>query len=130
MEGALKDNGLPTDFLGGAEGAAALCVTATAELSPVCAILGGILGQEVSRIALWEWGGNVLLMVNNAHDYKIILLRSMVAKLSTVQTSLSLAVCIPGVLRRTDHCRFFFFFFSQKFFSFARTNETSGYVVR
>lgn len=51
---ALEKNGLPPDFLspgeGGAEAAAAaVCATATAEVSPVCAILGGILGQEVGR---------------------------------------------------------------------------------
>ena len=54
---ALEKNGLPPDFLSspGEEGgaaaaaAAAVCATATAEVSPVCAILGGILGQEVGR---------------------------------------------------------------------------------
>ena len=46
-ESALKDNDLPVDFLGGAEGVATVCRTAMAEVSPVCAILGGILGQEV-----------------------------------------------------------------------------------
>ncbi|CAM9277058.1 unnamed protein product [Laminaria digitata] len=49
MEEALKDNGLPVDFSGGAEGAAVVCATATADVSPVCAILGGILGQEVIK---------------------------------------------------------------------------------
>lgn len=54
IESALEKNGLPPDFLGeaghAAGGAAAsLCATATAEISPVCAILGGILGQEVSK---------------------------------------------------------------------------------
>eukprot|EP00752_Nemacystus_decipiens_P005543 g5015.t1 len=52
LASALEKNGLPADFLGG-EGAdtaaAALCATATAEVSPVCAILGGILGQEVIK---------------------------------------------------------------------------------
>ncbi|CAN0043805.1 unnamed protein product [Ascophyllum nodosum] len=48
-ESALKDNDLPVDFLGGAEGVATVCRTAMAEVSPVCAILGGILGQEVIK---------------------------------------------------------------------------------
>lgn len=57
LEGALEKNGLPPDFLGGgadsaggaaaAVAAAAVCATAAAEVSPVCAVLGGILGQEV-----------------------------------------------------------------------------------
>lgn len=47
VESALKDNGMPVDYLGGAEGAAAVCKTAAAEISPVCSVLGGILGQEV-----------------------------------------------------------------------------------
>lgn len=49
IQNALETNGLAADFLGqGAEAAAAaLSATATAEVSPVCAILGGILGQEV-----------------------------------------------------------------------------------
>lgn len=50
LASALEKNGLPADFLGGESAnaaAAAVCATATAEVSPVCAILGGILGQEV-----------------------------------------------------------------------------------
>lgn len=48
LKGALEKNGLPLDFLGeGADAAAAVCATAAAEVSPVCAILGGVLGQEV-----------------------------------------------------------------------------------
>lgn len=48
LNGALEKNGLPVDFLGeSAEAATAVCATAAAEISPVCAILGGILGQEV-----------------------------------------------------------------------------------
>ncbi|CAM9434302.1 unnamed protein product [Ectocarpus sp. 6 AP-2014] len=54
IESALENNGLPPDFLGEAGpvaggAAASLCATATAEVSPVCAILGGILGQEVIK---------------------------------------------------------------------------------
>lgn len=51
IQSALETNGLAADFLGqGADdAAAALSVTATAEVSPVCAILGGILGQEVGQ---------------------------------------------------------------------------------
>ncbi|CAM9857878.1 unnamed protein product [Pylaiella littoralis] len=50
LNGALEKNGLPVDFLGeSAEAATAVCATAAAEISPVCAILGGILGQEVIK---------------------------------------------------------------------------------
>lgn len=46
-ETALSTNDMPPEFLGGQEGAAGICAIASAEVSPVCAILGGILGQEV-----------------------------------------------------------------------------------
>ncbi|CAM9995952.1 unnamed protein product [Scytosiphon promiscuus] len=51
IQSALEANGLAVDFLGqGTDAAAAaLSATATAEVSPVCAILGGILGQEVIK---------------------------------------------------------------------------------
>lgn len=47
VESSLRDNGMPVDYLGGEGGAAAVCKIAAAEISPVCSILGGILGQEV-----------------------------------------------------------------------------------
>lgn len=46
-EGALAENGMPPDFLGGAEGAKRICAIALAEISPSCAILAGVIGQEV-----------------------------------------------------------------------------------
>ncbi|CAM9955753.1 unnamed protein product, partial [Hapterophycus canaliculatus] len=51
IQSALDKNGLAADFLGqdADTAAAALSSTATAEVSPVCAILGGILGQEVIK---------------------------------------------------------------------------------
>lgn len=49
VESSLATNTMPADYLGGPEGAAAICATASAEVSPVCAILGGILGQEVIK---------------------------------------------------------------------------------
>jgi len=45
----LKERGLPADFVN-SEYVNQLTANATSELSPVCAILGGILGQEVIKV--------------------------------------------------------------------------------
>jgi len=45
----LKDQGLDAGYLGDDDDLHRLAVTATAEVSPVCAVMGGVLGNEVIK---------------------------------------------------------------------------------
>ena len=45
----LENEGLTSDFLGPDENLIALATIAGAEVSPVCAVLGGVLGQEIIK---------------------------------------------------------------------------------
>ena len=59
----LIDNGLKENYLGGDDELKHLAVTATAEVSPVCAAIGGVIGNEVIKAisGKGEPANNILL---------------------------------------------------------------------
>ena len=59
----LREQGLKEDYVGTDEELKTLCVTTNAEVSPVCAVMGGILGNEVIKAlsGRGEPANNVLL---------------------------------------------------------------------
>eukprot|EP00611_Tribonema_gayanum_P012727 TRINITY_DN2338_c0_g1_i3.p1 TRINITY_DN2338_c0_g1~~TRINITY_DN2338_c0_g1_i3.p1 ORF type:complete len:162 (+),score=38.61 TRINITY_DN2338_c0_g1_i3:628-1113(+) len=70
----LKRNGMPSDFVASDE-IAMLCAQAQVEINPVCAVLGGILGQEVIK-ALSQKGTpahNVFLFDGTTSEGKVML---------------------------------------------------------